>query len=67
MRREVGFDPFRITIKSKTGYFHKIIEPGSAKEVGDAFATIVKYLRAANHVKTGLDDITLTIEEESEL
>jgi hypothetical protein len=67
MRREVALDPFRITIKSKTGYFHKIIEPGTAKEVGDAFATIVKYLKAANHAKTGLTDITLTNQEESEL
>lgn len=65
MRREVALDPFRIVIKSKTGYFHLIVEGGTAKEVGNSFGKIVKYLKAANHTKTGLTDITLTIQEES--
>lgn len=67
MRREVTLDPFRIVVKSDTGYFHKIILEGSAKEVGDSFASVGKYLKAANHAKTGLSNITLTIQEESEL
>ena len=61
MRREVELTPFQIIIESDTGYFHRWVEPGTAKEVGDSLAKLAKYLKAANNTKTGLTNIKLTI------
>ena len=64
MRREVTLENIEIVITSDTGRFSQRIAEGSAKEVGEAFAKIAKYLKSANHVKTGLNNITLVLKQE---
>ena len=63
MKRNVELTPFQIIIESDTGYFHRWVEPGTAKEVGDSLAKLAKYLKAANHAKTGLTNIKITINQ----
>ena len=59
-KRLVKMEEAIVNIDSDSGKFEMVLRPGSAKELGDGFAAIAKYLKSANHAKHGLNNIRLT-------
>lgn len=57
--KTVAMEKAVIHIDSDKGRFEWIINPGSPKDVAEAFMNIGRYLKAANHAKYGLEDISL--------
>lgn len=57
--KTIAMDKAVVHIDSDKGRFEWVINPGSPKEVSEAFMAIGRYLKSANHAKTGLKDISL--------